>query len=60
MGRGPLLDEHGWYVPFVEVHTSEKLPWAITGARHSFAAQPDVERYQPLMDEFARDGARPR
>jgi hypothetical protein len=54
-----MLDDHRWYVPFVEVYTSEKLPWAITGARHSFATQPEPERFQPLMDEFAREGAKP-
>lgn len=27
-----MLDEHHWHVPFVEVFTSEKLPWATTSA----------------------------
>lgn len=58
--RATMLDEHRWYLPFVEVFTSEKLPWAVTGATHSFATQPGAERYQPLMDEFARAGVRPK
>ena len=35
--RATMLDGHGWFRPFVEVWTSEKLPWAETGAAHSFA-----------------------
>jgi hypothetical protein len=46
-------------VPFVEVNTGEKLPWAATVAVHSFAAQPDLEGYAPLIEAFAREGARP-
>lgn len=57
--RATMLDEHGWYVPFVEVYISEKLPWATTFAVHSFATQPDIEGYQPLLDAFACEGARP-
>lgn len=57
--RATMLDEHHWYAPFIEVNTSEKLPWAATGAVHSFATQPEVAEYQPLIDAFAREGARP-
>jgi hypothetical protein len=58
--RPTVLDEHAWVQPFVEVYTSEKLPWAATGARHSYALQPDFAGYQPLVEEFAVSGARPR
>ena len=27
--RPSMLDEHGWFAPFVETWTSEKLPWAV-------------------------------
>jgi hypothetical protein len=57
--RATMLDEHRWYKPFVEVYTAEKLPWATTGAPHSFAQQPDLGGYQPLVDAFAVEGARP-
>lgn len=57
--RATMLDEHHWYVPFVEVFTSEKLPWATTAAAHSFATQPDLDGYTPLIEAFAREGARP-
>jgi hypothetical protein len=57
--RATMLDEHAWYAPYVEVHTSEKLGWAATAAVHSFAGQPDLDGYGPLIEAFARDGARP-
>jgi len=57
--RATMLDEHHWYAPFVEVFTSEKLPWATTSAVHSFATQPDLDGYAPLIEAFAREGARP-
>jgi len=57
--RATMLDAHRWYVPFIEVYTSQMLPWASTGAVHSFATQPEIDQYQPLIDAFARDGVRP-
>jgi hypothetical protein len=57
--RATMLDEHGWFVPFVEVWTSEGLPWARTPARHSFPTEPAFEDYAALVGEFAREGARP-
>ncbi len=57
--RSTLLDEHDWCAPFIEVYTAEKLPWAETSAPHSFETQPDLEGYAPLIEAFARDGARP-
>jgi hypothetical protein len=57
--RATMLDDHHWFEPFVEVNTAEKLPFAATAARHSFATQPDLEGYQPLVEAFAREGARP-
>ena len=57
--RASALDDHSWYVPYVEGFTSEKLPWATTPARYSFATQPDMDGYQPIIAAFAREGARP-
>jgi hypothetical protein len=57
--RATMLDEYAWYVPFVEVFTSEKLPWAATPAAFSFATQPDLDGYAPLIEAFAREGSRP-
>ena len=57
--RPSLLDDHRWFVPFVETWTSEKLPWAETPARHSFATLPDLPEFEPLIRVFAAEGARP-
>jgi hypothetical protein len=57
--RATMLDDHGWFVPFVEVYTSEKLPWAATGAVHSFATQPEMDGYQALVADYGARGARP-
>ena len=34
--RAPMLDDATWVVPFVETYTSEKFPWAETGAAHAY------------------------
>jgi hypothetical protein len=57
--RATMLDEHAWYVPFVEFFTDEKLPWATTGATHSFATAPTPEAFPALLAEYAQRGARP-
>ena len=51
--RATLLDDHGWYAPFVETMTAEALPWAKTPAVHSFEGFPPLETYQGLTAEFA-------
>ena len=57
--RAPVLDDHGWFVPYIETWTREKLPWATTPARHSFETVPDLPAFEPLMREFAIEGTRP-
>ena len=37
--RPSMLDDHEWFVPFVEFFTGEKLPWASTPAKHSYEAR---------------------
>jgi len=51
--RPTMLDEPGWFTPFIETWTSEKLPWAETPAVHSYAALPALEAYEGLLAEFA-------
>lgn len=51
--RATMLDDHSWYRPFVETSTAEKLPWAVTGAKHSFANIPGNEVWGPIVEEFA-------
>lgn len=57
--RAVMLDDHGWFVPFVEVWTQEGLPWAKTPAAHSFATEPEYEEYAELIEDYAQHGARP-
>jgi hypothetical protein len=57
--RATMLDDHGWFVPFVETCTSEGLPWAKTGAVHSFPNIPAIDAFMPLVADFAQRGARP-
>jgi hypothetical protein len=57
--RATMLDDHGWFAPFVETCTAEALPWARTGAAHSFPNIPPPEAFGPIAAEFAQVGARP-
>ena len=57
--RAPVLDDHRWFEPFVELFVEEKLPWAATGARHSYPTSPDVAEWESLMAAYAAEGARP-
>jgi hypothetical protein len=51
--RPTMLDDHGWFAPFMETYTRTKLPWATTGAVHSFEEFPPMEAYEGLMKAFA-------
>lgn len=57
--RATMLDDHGWFVPFVETCTAEGFAWARTGAAHSFANIPEPAAFGPLVAAFAAKGARP-
>jgi hypothetical protein len=52
--RTTMLDAVPTEPPFFETCVIEKLPWAVTGATHSFAGFPPPEHFGPLMEEFAR------
>jgi hypothetical protein len=51
--RPSVLDDHGWFEPFVETQTVEMLPWAGTGAKHQFDRFPAMQDYPGLLAEFA-------
>jgi hypothetical protein len=57
--RAPVLDDHLWIVPFMEVFTAEGYPWAKTPAPHSFEREPDPDGWKALIDAFAAEGVRP-
>ena len=51
--RATLLDDAGWFTPFVETCTEEMLPWAMTPAKHSYSGFPPFEDFEMLTAEFA-------
>ncbi|GHF43767.1 aldehyde-activating protein [Seohaeicola zhoushanensis] len=51
--RAVMLEDPSWFTPFIETCTAEKLPWAETGAPHSYEAFPPPEAFGPLLAEFA-------
>lgn len=57
--RASVLDDHGWFVPFIEFWTQEKLPWASTPAVFSYTTEPAFEDFAKLLADFAQRGARP-
>ncbi|RLQ87053.1 GFA family protein [Notoacmeibacter ruber] len=57
--RATMLDDASWFAPFVETQTAEKLPFAETGAAHSFERFPQMEDMMPLVESFASEGAKP-
>jgi hypothetical protein len=50
--RPTMFDDHAWFAPFVESYTKAKLPWAVTGATHSFDEFPPMDQYEGLMKAF--------
>jgi hypothetical protein len=56
--RPTMLDDPSWFEPLIETFTSEGLPWATTGAPHSYPTFPPVEAYEALMAEYAARGPR--
>jgi hypothetical protein len=57
--RPTMLDQHGWFAPYVETSRAEGFAWAQTGAPHSFPGMPGFDAYPPLVAEFAARGPRP-
>lgn len=51
--RPTMFDVPAWSTPFIESYVTEKLPWATTSARHSFAKFPEPDQYGQLMAEYA-------
>jgi hypothetical protein len=58
--RASVLDDRAWFVPYVEFWTSEKLPWASTPAKRSYAREPEYTEFETLLRGYAQEGARPR
>lgn len=50
--RPTLLDDHGWFAPFIETYVRTKLPWATTGAARSFEEFPPMETWDRLRQDY--------
>ena len=55
--RPTMLEDTGWYSPFIETFTSEKLAWAATTAVHSYDKFPPMEDYERLLGDYAARSA---
>lgn len=51
--RATLCHDSSWFMPFVEIMTKDKLPWAVTPAFHSYDVFPSTEEFKRLLAEFA-------
>jgi hypothetical protein len=56
--RPTMLDDYAWFAVFVESYARTKLPWAATGAFHSFEEFPPMESYERLIQEYTHQCAR--
>lgn len=54
--RATLLDEVGWFEPYMESFTSEKLGWAVTGAVRSYPRFPEFADFPGLIAEYQAKG----
>lgn len=50
--RPTMLEDHAWFVPFMETCTATRLPWAQTGAARSFEAFPPTDTFNDLLGEY--------
>jgi hypothetical protein len=50
--RPTMLDDTGWFRPFMETYASTKLPFAQTGAPRSFATFPAMEELPELLAAY--------
>jgi hypothetical protein len=57
--RPSMLDDHAWFVPYMESYTCEALGWAKTPAVKRYETFPETVDFPALMAEFAEHGARP-
>lgn len=52
--RPTMLEDLGWFTPFIECWTRTRLPWARTPAVYFYEEFPPLEDYARLTAEFAR------
>ena len=52
--RPTMLDDLGWFTPFIETWTKTKLPWVNTPALYRYDEFPPMEDIPRLSAEFTR------
>ncbi|MBS0385419.1 MAG: GFA family protein [Proteobacteria bacterium] len=57
--RATMLEDASWVRPYIESCIEQKLPGVVSGAKVSFENFPPPDQYAPLMEAYAREGARP-
>lgn len=57
--RATMLDDAASYRPFMETYVRDRLPWAATGAVHSFEEFPPRDRFPALLGEYVHTVAPP-
>lgn len=57
--RPTMLEDSRWVAPYVDTCIEDRLPGAISGAKHAFEGYPPPDKYDELMAGFAREGAHP-
>jgi len=57
--RPTMLEDASWVQPYVDTGVADKLPGAVSGAKHAYAEYPPPEDYEKLMEAYAREGSRP-
>ncbi|MGX7896268.1 GFA family protein [Tsuneonella sp. HG222] len=50
--RATMLDDAGWFVPFMETQTAEKLPWVTIPAQRSYERFPDSSEFSGLIEAY--------
>ena len=55
--RPTMLEDTGWFSPFIETFTSEKLEWATTPTVHNYDKFPPMEDYERLLGDYAARSA---
>ena len=58
--RPTMLEDASWVQPYVDTGVADKLPGVVSGAKHAFDDYPPPDRYDDLMEGFAREGAKPK
>jgi len=57
--KAATLDDHSWFVPFVDMQLAEGYAWAKTPAQHGFDGFPKADDFRNLVAAFPSAGIHP-